>query len=368
MTQDYFSIDYQQARARFLNAARDCDLTVDAIPHPSSGPDGLPIATDIIHIGAEPGQAKARLILSSGTHGIEGYAGSAIQTFLLHQGLFSALPDHVGVTIIHAINPFGFAHDRRVNEDNVDLNRNFIDHAKGSHLVNEAYRELNAALNPQSLDAAVLAEGQESLRAFVAQHGAKALQSAVSQGQYEFPKGIFYGGTKPVWSNLMIRRVLNGIADGLEQCVILDVHTGLGAFGVGEIIMEDPSDSVPFQHAARIWAQGVTSTRPKAQGKQSSSAALSGTIDVAFWQELAPALTISTTLEFGTVPSSQVSTALRDDNWLYNWGQPTEPEARPIKQAMRDAFYPQDAAWKQQVLQQGDTAVREALSWLADPV
>ncbi len=371
--QDWFSADYQTARAAFLKAARDRHLDVTSHPHPLTGPDGGDLATDIIHINASPGDTSfdtsfnvtGRLILSSGTHGIEGYAGSAIQTAMIRKGVFDHLPAHVSVTLIHAINPYGFAHDRRVNEDNVDLNRNFVDHDNGALPANDGYREINHALNPQSRDATTATAGQDAIRAFVAANGFEAFQAAVSQGQYEFPKGIFYGGDGPSWSNKMIRSTLQQLAKGLRHCVILDVHTGLGDHGVGELIMEDPSDSDIFKTASGIWAQGVTSTRPQDDSAKSTSAALSGTIDMAFWQELAPAQTISTALEFGTVDARAVSTALRDDNWLYAWGDPTTDEAQPIKQAIRDAFYPQDEKWKRDVLRQGELTAREAVNWLA---
>ena len=40
-----------------------------------------------------------------------------------------ALPADTGALLVHAINPYGFAWTRRVNEDNADLNRNFRDFA-----------------------------------------------------------------------------------------------------------------------------------------------------------------------------------------------------------------------------------------------
>ncbi len=362
--QSWFSPDYQTARAAFLQAAQGPQFDVTSHTHPLTGPDGGTLATDIVHCGAAPGDATARLILSSGTHGIEGYAGSAIQTALLNKGLFDKLPAGVGVTLIHAINPHGFAHDRRVNEDNVDLNRNFIDHDASSLPANDGYHAINDALNPQQRNDETQALAQDILRNFITDHGMAAFQAAVSQGQYDYPKGIFFGGTAPAWSNRMIRRVLEDLAAGLKTCVILDVHTGLGPSGVGEIIMEDASNSDIFKTALTIWQQGVTSTRPEDTSAQSSSAALSGTIDMAFWRELAPAQVISTALEFGTVDQTAVSLALRDDNWLYAWGDPTGPDAPAIKQAIRDAFYPQAAAWKRDILRQGELATREAISWL----
>ena len=69
-------------------------------------------------------------MLISGTHGVEGFAGSALQVGLLDEGIQNELSPESAVLMIHAINPYGMAHLRRFNEDNVDLNRNFRDHAK----------------------------------------------------------------------------------------------------------------------------------------------------------------------------------------------------------------------------------------------
>lgn len=368
MTTKHFSDTYQQARAKFLSAL---DLSAPNAKsfheHPLTGPGGNLIGTDICHFGALPGDAAARLIVSSGTHGIEGYAGSAIQTDLLLSSILNSLPKGLGVTLVHAINPYGFAHDRRVNEDNVDLNRNFIDHTKPLP-DNPDYASLDEALNPTTRNADSAEKTRQMLGDFIKAHGPDAMRAAVSQGQYDFPKGIFYGGTKPSWSNIMVRNLCRQLAKGLQTCVILDVHTGLGPSGYGEIIMEDPSDSARFKLATDIWKQGVTSTRPADKDSKSTSAALSGTIDEAFWQELAPATVISTALEFGTVDSNQVSAALRDDNWLYAYGDAQSEEAAQIKQAIRDAFYPQSEKWKLDVLRQGQLNIREAISWLTQQI
>ena len=47
--------------------------------------------------------------------------GPAMREFVAGLGL----PDDVAVLMIHLINPWGTAWMRRVNEDNIDLNRNY---------------------------------------------------------------------------------------------------------------------------------------------------------------------------------------------------------------------------------------------------
>ncbi len=64
------------------------------------------------------------LIHSSGLHGIEGFAGSAIQLRCLEDRL-PVLRSDSTIVMVHILNPYGMAWFRRVNENNVDLNRNF---------------------------------------------------------------------------------------------------------------------------------------------------------------------------------------------------------------------------------------------------
>ena len=127
---DYFADTYSQARAKFLAAVdKGGARLLSSHINPAKGPDGEDCITDVAWIG--PDNARKLLILVSGTHGIEGYAGSGCHVAWLNEGWFARVaPKDTAVLLIHAINPHGFAWGRRANEDNIDLNRNFIDHAR----------------------------------------------------------------------------------------------------------------------------------------------------------------------------------------------------------------------------------------------
>ena len=144
---ELFSSDYSEARAKFLAACEAANAPVEHFRNPETGPSGEPLFTDVTVLG--PDDAERVLLLCSGTHGVEGFAGSAIQTGLLRDGIAERLPDGVRLVMIHALNPFGFAHLRRTNEDNVDLNRNFIDHAV-AHPLNPGYDDLAEIISPKT--------------------------------------------------------------------------------------------------------------------------------------------------------------------------------------------------------------------------
>ena len=43
-------------------------------------------------------------------------------------------------------------------------------------------------------------EADAVLYAYLAEHGPRAIQRAISGGQYSHPEGLFYGGAAPTWS------------------------------------------------------------------------------------------------------------------------------------------------------------------------
>ena len=115
---------YKDARAAFLAEARDRTAAVSE--HPLSGAkgrEGEVLAMDVAVIGA-PTAPKALLVVS-GEHGLEGLPGSGAQLDLLLR--MPDPPKDTKVVLVHALNPWGFSHGSRGNEDNVDVNRNFVD-------------------------------------------------------------------------------------------------------------------------------------------------------------------------------------------------------------------------------------------------
>src|SRR5690606_8340649 len=136
---------YPRARAKFLEAAREAGGEPRSLVHPRhTAPDGSPLALDIACFGDRKAARQALFI--SGTHGQEGFSGSAVQVGWMRQGGPAALPPDLGVVLVHGLNPYGFAHATRTTENNVDLNRNFIDRSAGAAPANPHYETLHDAL------------------------------------------------------------------------------------------------------------------------------------------------------------------------------------------------------------------------------
>src|SRR5690554_5609679 len=169
---DCYAQSYALARQRFCQTAREKGADVFTHVHPSlSGPQGEELAVDVACFG--PVTATRALLVISGTHGLEGFLGSAAQIAWLKGGT-SVLAEDVRVVLVHAINPWGFAHLSRTTENNVDLNRNFIDHDKPLP-ENPGYGRLHEQLLGAEWSHASILQAQKIMDDYGAEFGADAL-------------------------------------------------------------------------------------------------------------------------------------------------------------------------------------------------
>jgi len=354
---DYYSDSYNELRNKFLTATHSNRGRIESYRCPVDGPNAEALYIDVAYFGSN--NPKSILVLGSGTHGVEGFAGSAIQTGLLREGIVSTLRPHVGMIMIHTINPYGVAHLRRVNEDNVDLNRNFLDHTK-LHPSNEGYEELADAVAPQEISSWIDIKSLVKLISYKIFHGTTELRFAISGGQYTHPKGLFYGGNIPAWSNKIINQIANRYLLKAKRVVVIDFHTGLGTYGNAEIIMHVNKESSAYQRAKNWWGDIVKST----VDGDSISTQPNGTLKHGFEKILPNSELTAVSLEFGTLSRKDVLWALRSENWLHQYGGNDHPDSKQIKNKLLQAFYPNDDAWKFNIWQQSKEIVKKVLSSL----
>jgi hypothetical protein len=353
----FFSADYRAARAAFLAAAEGEGAALRRYAHEGLDPEGEPLAADAAWLG--PPDAERVLVTVSGTHGAEGLCGSGVQTGSLRSGLARALPAGTALLVVHAINPYGFAWTRRVTEDNVDLNRNFVAFDRPLPR-NPGYDELADVLCPAEWSEAVRKATGERLAEYGRRHGAAAFQQAISGGQYNHPDGLFYGGAAPGWSR---RTCLSIAAEHLAQArrvAVIDLHTGLGPYGHGERICVHPPASAGYGRARDWYGDRVTST---SLGTSTSSDII-GDLLSGLAAALPGAEITAIALEYGVRPLAETLEALRAENWLHHHGTPASAEGREIKAQLRAVFYAEAADWKDMVFEQAMDAQRCALAGL----
>ena len=326
------------------------------------GPDSASLSTDIAWLGLP--DAQSVIVTISGTHGVEGFFGSAVQIEWLRRTTVATTPDGIAALHIHAINPYGFAWLRRTDESNVDVNRNWIDFDKPLPR-NQLYEELAKDLCPAEWSQ----ESQQStgarIAAWIQRHGPKGpaiYQQTVSGGQWDHPLGLFYGGRHVSWSRKTLTDVLTSKLGAAKRVCVLDFHTGLGPYWYAEPIV-GLRRSTPEFARVRSWIGGGVKSL---YGDTSVSSELVGDSLSAMPAILPNAKVDLVALECGLKPINEVALALRADAWLHAYGDPLSSEGRRIQQQMREAFHSDDPIWQGMALGQGLAACQAAQGELRD--
>jgi hypothetical protein len=355
-----FSSHYTQARDRFCLAVdelvNNCQRV--SIPHPGAGPQGEVLSLDYAWLGDR--NASRLMVTQSAVHGVEGFAGSAIQVDHLKGFSQSSLPEDMAILHIHAVNPHGFAWCRRVNEDGVDLNRNFVDFSCPLPS-NPDYDEVRGLLIPENIEQWEMTSRR--LADYEQSWGATRFQRAVSGGQYTDPIGLFYGGTGPSWSRQVLERLFLDLELAKrERIAVLDLHTGLGPFGYGELICDHPPGSLGVEIARRWYGDNVAEP---ALGT-SNSVPKHGLIDYA-WQQAFGDNVCFLTLEFGSYPFGNLMDVLRRDHALRALAESSLDPGRieQARLAMEKHFYPRALDWQEAVIFRSRQVISMALKGLA---
>ena len=359
---DFFAEQYAEARAKFQLAVAQTGGQLVSYVHPAAtGPDGGTLAIDVGSFGAA--DAPKALLVLSGTHGGEGYTGSAAQIALMRSGALAGLSADTRVVLLHAINPYGFAHWTRTTEHNVDLNRNFVDFSARLPR-NDAYLELHDAICPADWSEAARADAQRRIDAWIAQHGQQAWMQAIMMGQYDEPTGLNYGGRAPEWSRATLETVVARHLPAVKKLAFIDWHTGLGQPGQPFFLCFNPHRDANWERVCGWWGRERIETTEGYGGAKRPS--YSGLIFHGVQRLVAPAEMAGAVIEFGTLPVAEAYEQLRIDRWL-KFGRPSGDDASraALRRGVRDAFTPPDAAWRRGVVDHAVTIQRQVLDGLA---
>jgi hypothetical protein len=350
-----FPQDYAAARQQWLRELASLHGDYQLLTHPCAGhgPNGESLFTDSVWIGAEA--ADNVLVILAATHGVEGFAGSAVQMDslkLLQTGQL-VIPRNTALLLIHALTPWGYAWSRRCDADGVDLNRNAIDFSASLPETPE-YQQLRSALLEKDH-----ALRQSMLAAFGQEYGREALEKAISGGQYVDPAGPFYGGKQPAHGRLVCEHLIEVYGLAQRRLAVVDVHTGLGAYGYGEIICDHAPGSAGASVAKHFFGDAVT--LPLAG--TSSSVPKLGLLDY-LWHTVMADTGCYITLEFGTYSTDELFAVLLRDHQL--WAEQDNAPARLAhSELMRRHFCPADPGWREMVLLRGRQVIHQAMRGLS---
>ncbi len=357
MVTEHFATSYLEARAWFRALAGEAGARLSTFVLPGwQGVGAEALATDAAWLG--PAAPRGALIVTSGTHGVEGYAGSGFQCSLLADAGRRRLPADVALILVHAINPFGFSHGQRVNELNVDLNRNFIDFT-GPLPESADYGRLHDAIVPAAWTGTARQRADEMIAQAWAALGERGFQEVVCRGQYSYPDGLFYGGAAPSWSCQTWRALLRDLPGTIQALAHIDVHTGLGPKGYGEILYTLPQHHSALSLAKR-WYEDLGFRA--AGSKESAATEVRGTMNHAVIESAAAEIA-SISIEFGTVEFRRMFEALRAQNWHRARSHSVPPE---VREELLLCFCPSEPAWRESVLERCDRVLARTVEGITE--
>ncbi len=344
---------YSRARHNFLAAASEQATFIRSWQHPLRGIAGEKLYLDLAWFGDLT--AEKVLVLISGTHGVEGYCGSGIQVGSIKTGWHNSVDSDIAIAMIHGLNPYGMSHLRRVNEDGVDLNRNFLDFQQPLPR-NSFYDDLADVIVPQEWTEETQVQTLEQITEYIYNEPSRI--AALAKGQYHYWYAPFYGGEVATWSNRIFYQIINQYLLNKKAVGLLDYHTGLGQYATGQLMAVEHNSTENKQLASEIWGDKLVIS-----GSAKSVAAYSpqGTLIEALQHKLTQSICITAAYEFGTIPETEIFHALRGDHWLHAYGNVNSEQVQTIKQNMLDAFYCDRPDWQKSICELAFTAQKELL-------
>ena len=353
----YFASSYAQARQNFISSCTGEATLIESWQHPLRGIVGEKLYLDLAWFGDR--SARKVMVLISGTHGIEGFCGSGIQVGTVVIGFHQKADRDVAILMIHGLNPWGMSFYRRVNEDGVDINRNFLDFSKPLP-TNPLYQDLADAIVPQTWTPEVQRSTFQQVFEYLANSEVDQTEN-LAKGQYQYWYAPFYGGEVPAWSNRIFHQIANKYLRDKQVVGVLDYHTGLGEYGTGQLMTIEPENSSQPDLANHVWGDKVIIT-----GSPNSVAPYKphGTLLAALPNTLSQSTCLAAAYEFGTISETEVFAALRADHWLYLHGDLNSKQAQVIREDMIEAFYSDRSDWQESICNLAFVAQTELFDYL----
>lgn len=295
-------------------------------------------------------------------HGLEAAAGAATILQWLDEKQQDALPPDVSVLLIHALNPFGWAHSSRCNEDGVDLNRNSIDWTAPPP-ENQAYDDIHEFVARADIDEKGLQSFTSEIHGLIQRKGLAYALHAAAAGQYVYSSGLSYGGSSLSWSCRIMFEIAETYLKRTENVLFLDWHTGIGPYAEPFFIIDSPKTSRDYILASSWWP---TNRIHSEDALDEATPNYTGLLTVGVREVLLKYTKISLVgmvVEWGTYDISTMLQALLMDNWLRKNSHLAGTEKYDhVRSQIIERFCPAAPAWRRAVLEKSRGIYEEALA------
>lgn len=358
MPVEFFSATVTEADRKFEQACLKHGLEHRFYTHPQTGPNGEALNLGVCRLG--PADADNRLLVLSATHGIEGYAGAGIQSGWLQQFGDMELPDQTSVVMVHLLNPWGVAWNRRENEDNIDVFRNvlYCDHPSEP---DPLYDRVDDALDLEHWPNTGSESRQKQADVLIAEYGIDGLIAAIRRGQHHRPKGMTYHGDGPCWSKSRLDEVVVDELTGAKRIAVIDIHTGFGEYGEGLVMSYDPPGSDRYKRVTE-WFSGDIYT----PGSDANIPDHTSRLPFAWIESMLSGSSVTAEiLEFGTFDPAEIGEIFNANHHYHVYGDPLSPKGLEWGSRYRRYCYPEEDEWKHKVWRRGVEVIETTLAGLS---
>ncbi|HEC08857.1 MAG TPA: DUF2817 domain-containing protein [Acidimicrobiales bacterium] len=356
-----FSRSVPEADRKFVEAAQYAGAHVESFAHPLTDPAGETLHTSVAWIG--PRDATEVALYTSGTHGNEGWAGSAIQIDSLRRGAFSELPADRAVMLIHLVNPWGCAWGCRENEENQDLFRDFIYYRPEDRYDDSAYtQEMYEATTLRSYDDEEVDRSNREIGRLVQEMGLAELIGILRRGQWRYPDGLFFNAGGRSWSFRLYRDLVVRYLGHAPRVLGLDIHTAFGRYGEGLVYLENSDNEAKRRLLAEIYGEDRLFV-----GGSDPAIPAHAFFPYEIGRLFVPGLElVGTAVEFGTVDLDDPVGVMRYVNYLFNRGDPSNPERPDLLEQYARFVYPDEDDWREMVTARGREVVDQTLAGVSE--
>lgn len=356
---DFYPSDYLQSRKHFQKSLEhlkiqfpEAELNALAVDADKS------LFIDTLYIPAQD-KKKALIIITSGIHGVEAFTGSALIFAFLKQMTEDQVRD-TGFLFVHAVNPYGYHQLRRVSANNIDLNRNLSAKEAQFKSFSSDYKDFEDFLNPtDKLNSNWWSDSLLFLKSLykLAVFGKKRITQVAVGGQYQNPKGIYYGGQSPEPHVVLLKNEFLRVGEDYARVLHMDLHTGYGERGrlhffSSHQAVKSPDFQKVFDGFDIDYAQDEDFYETSGSFGQFTA------------ETFANKSVVPMTLEFGTLDSQTIMGgfySLRNmiyENQGFHHGYRNETSQKRSQHSFLEMFNPSDKKWREKVLNDGVETMR----------
>ena len=309
------------------------------------------------------------IVLTTGVHGMEGYIGSVMLDVFFEEIYPTIDTTDTGVLVVANVNPYGMKYMRRYNENNVDLNRNFIlDWDNFDKSSNKDYPEVKEFLQPEGkIGNAFWHEAgfYLSLAKEAISKGADKVSDALLTGQYEYPRGVYYGGNGDEKSTAYLKGVFGDCLDGeYSNIVHIDIHSGYGP-RYNMVIFNSVYETMTEAETKKAFGYDYVISHDS----ESFYATTGDTTD--YFYRLAESKNtdkelFSTCFEFGTIGDSFMDSILSlkytvDENRQHWFPSSNKVATEVVRENYNELFYPTETQWREKTVEDFKAATEGVL-------